>query len=244
MGIFNKWKNMKKNVFLFFPIIIWILIYLYSLSLEPFKDISKIDDARVSYYDKFENRQEASNKYFKIYNDQLTNKFRIQNYSFWIIILFSSILLFIKFLTSNNYIRTPKKWIVILFIGFIATIITSLSFIFALFLEYNRLKYPPWADSLGISILGIFPLFIFWILISFFYYLLISRNYNNENYRLFDSKYSFKIIWLFLLVPPIIISIFISIYSFIIEDFLFIIPFELWGMFFTYILLWKKLTKK
>lgn len=99
----------------------------------------------------------ASEKFYELRDEYLSNKFRFQDYGFTFLILgVASLLLFRK----GKSVSAPSSKAKIALVGFGAALLTTSGYVGGLFLEYYRGSYPWWADSMGIPLMGV-PFFAF-----------------------------------------------------------------------------------
>lgn len=93
---------------------------------------------------------EASKKFYELRESQLTNKYRIQDYS--LMTFFVGVtLLGLVYLGGTRALSLDSKKKII-FLGIFSALITSGASFGSLMLDFNRGEFPWWADSLGIPI--------------------------------------------------------------------------------------------
>jgi hypothetical protein len=99
----------------------------------------------------------ASERFYELRDEYLSNKYRFQDYGFTFLILGVASLFFFRRGTSINAPSSNEK---ISLLGFGAALLTTIGYIGGLFLEFYRGSYPWWADSMGIPLMGV-PFFAF-----------------------------------------------------------------------------------
>lgn len=101
----------------------------------------------------------ASEKFYALRDQYLSNKYRLQDYGFTFLILGVALLLLFR---EGKPVTAPSSNAKIALVGFGAALLTTIGYIGDLFLEFYRGSYPWWADSMGIAIMGVpFLAFIF-----------------------------------------------------------------------------------
>lgn len=137
----------------FIIIVIGLVIFGYSLTLKPYTN----EDEYNSKYLKIsgENRSEL---FYDLREEYLTIKYPLADYGLTTVII-GLILLFIRFKGWSEIKTLPSKnWISS--IGFAAVLTTILCYVGDLFNEYSRGSSPHWADSLGIPLMSVLPMFL------------------------------------------------------------------------------------
>lgn len=192
----------------------------YAYTLDPFQNMALFE----SEYAKLNNGQ--TQEYFKLRNELLTPKYSLENYGVTLII-FSFIILVVKFKGFKN-LSSPKTTIRMVFIAILLPFATIFSLYFDLMLSMYRNELPHWADSLGIPMMALYPLFIFqsiWVLIHLCF---LKANYSRKNLFLAFSKKSN--LWLKILI---IFSLFYLIINFLLGLYWFLIPSLMWIYFYS-----------
>ncbi len=140
-----------------------ILLIAFSSMLAPYKDASLVHAAQTMNYKDFPSPHAASQKYWAIRDSQLTPKYLLEDYGF--LLLQVALMLIIarwifKIRTAHDllYLRTPSRYFMVVLTGIAASVILYGTFTLSLFLDLSRDLYPPWGDSISISLMGIFAL--------------------------------------------------------------------------------------
>jgi hypothetical protein len=97
-------------------------------------------------------------EYGQMRNEMLTLKFRLQDYGGTLIALAVGVFLISREGWRN--LKSPHSRAAMLAVAFTAPIFTAGGCIFDLFLMVDRQEVPHWADSMGISLIGVFVLFV------------------------------------------------------------------------------------
>ena len=209
-------------------IVIGLSLFVVSLTYNRYTNEDEFQDKLIVLYDVEEDRSE---QYYNLREEYLTSKFVLENYSITSIIL-GSILLYTS-LIGINEIKTPKIKLEIVFLGFLASVITSIGDVGDLLLESYRGSSPPWADSLGIPLMSVpvfFIISIVWVMIN-----LIGMKENfKTNVRIFPMKCKHLNIWYSILA---IITILLLLYVIILGFFWLVLPGFLWLYFYISLLL-------
>ena len=94
--------------------------------------------------------QEASKQFHALRDGQLTNKYKVQDYSLTVFSIGLALLFFFMFggMSATSF-RSKKK---IIFLGIFSALITSFASYSSFMLDFNRGEFPWWVDSLGIPI--------------------------------------------------------------------------------------------
>lgn len=101
----------------------------------------------------------ASERFYELRDQYLSNKYRFQDYGFTFLILGVASLLFFR---KGKPVTAPSSNAKIAIVGFGAASLTTGGYVGDLFLEFFRGSYPWWADSIGIPLTGVpFLAFIF-----------------------------------------------------------------------------------
>ena len=211
--------------------IIGILVFLFGLSLTI-----------VSFsYDRYSDESAFNKKYMEIdYDDEkfyelreeyLTSKDDYFDYGITFVICgLGTILLSV---IGIKKIRTPSKRWIIVFVGLLAAITTTIASVVDLFMEVFRGSCPHWADSIGIPLLRVpFILIIFLIWVGF-NSIGLMKPFNTS--VLISTIKIAKVNRWYLIIA--ILSLLITIWSVVSGFFAFIIPGLLWAYFYISILL-------
>lgn len=127
-------------------LIIGIAIGLYSITLPRYYNEKEFNEKYMS----LNGVENASEKFFKLRDDYLTPKFKLEDYALTLCIV-GIIALFIGFYHSKiSKVPTKSK---IFFISILAAILTVVGYVGDLFLEVFRESAPLWADSIGIPLM-------------------------------------------------------------------------------------------
>jgi len=115
--------------------------------------------------------KDASKKFHELRDSQLTNKYKIQDYSLTAFSI-GLVLLGVIFLGGRQATAfSSKKKIV--FLGIISALMTSSASCSLLLLDFNRGEFPWWADSLSIPVITQeIPFFLFlmiWVFVHFLF---------------------------------------------------------------------------
>jgi hypothetical protein len=140
--------------------LIGIIILIYSFTLDPYSD------TKIFYAKYLEMNHGQSDDFYRLREDMITPKYRLQDIGITLIIISIVTLLLMKKYNSN--ILTPSNKSTLTIIAFILPIITITGYIFDLFQGMNRDEFPRWADSIGIPMIGLpfqFILLMFWSLL-------------------------------------------------------------------------------
>jgi len=222
--------------------IIGILILAWSSTFEPYKDSSEISMAMQNYPQGNTNTQAASEKYLATRHSQLTPKYSLEDYGLTLIVL-ALIVLFITWIYSIRSfsdlrnIGTPNNIWIIVIIGIAASILTPLSTGASLILGSWRNEYPPWADSLGIPLMGLPIMFVVFLLFVTLFSFLGNLNFTGGQniYFVFRKGMQPKSWYWAMFGIPMFLSILVTITSIYAGDILLIIPSFLWFMFFLFL---------
>lgn len=209
-------------------IVIGLSLFVVSLTYNRYTNEDEFQDKLIILYDVEEDRSE---QYYKLREEYLTSKFVLENYSITSIIL-GSILLYAS-LIGINEIKTPKIKLEIVFLGLLASVITSIGDVGDLLLESYRGSSPPWADSLGIPLMSVpvfFIISIVWVMINL---IGIKENFKT-NVRIFPMKCKHLNIWYSILA---IITILLLLYVIILGFFWLVLPGFLWLYFYISLIL-------
>jgi hypothetical protein len=178
-----------------------------------------------------------SEKFYKLRDEYLTPKYKLENYGITSIIIGFAILT-ISFIGLNKF-KTPNKKIWIVIIGIIAALLTNLADVGDLYLEMHRGSYPHWADSLGIPLMAV-PSFIVislvWVSINL---VGIIGNFKT-GVTIFPIRLENTNKWYLVIL---FLTIILTVLSVISGDFWMVFPGILWTYFYLSIILGKSVAK-
>lgn len=127
--------------------VIGVGVLAYSLSLDPYTD----ENVFRSKYMNMSSDQ--SEEYFKLRDEMLTPKFRLQDTAITLISFSALLLVFLKL--GKGKIKSPKSKSFIILLAWLLPFLTALGYIFDLIQGMVREEFPHWADSLGIPLMGV-----------------------------------------------------------------------------------------
>ncbi|WP_051089028.1 hypothetical protein [Teredinibacter turnerae] len=138
-------------------IIISLLSIAYSFSISAYTNEEEYREKYMALDWQALGSRNASNKFYELRDEYLSNKYKFQDYGFTLLILgCASLILFGNGLTVN----APTSNFKVALVGFGAALLTVSGYVGDLFLEFFRGSYPWWADSMGIPLMGV-PVFSF-----------------------------------------------------------------------------------
>ena len=156
----EKMKKINKIV-----LVIGILSFLYSLTLEPFKNYDIFQNKTMEIGESVMETKNKYTEYDKLRNSHLTIKYEMFDYSM-IMIITSLFVGFISFAKKANVSKLKK-----MLLGFLSFLSLILSFYIDLFIYVSRDGAPYWGDLIGIPMYYIGEITIY-ILIYFAFNLL------------------------------------------------------------------------
>jgi hypothetical protein len=128
-------------------LLIGVAIVGYAYSLAPYTD----EAAFLEQYTAL--AQGQSTEYWELRNKMLTPKFQFEDYGGTLIAIgIGGLLVSLK---GWRKLKSPTSRTMLLGIGFAAALLTAGAYVFDLFQAYGRGEFPPWADSMGIPLLGV-----------------------------------------------------------------------------------------
>lgn len=214
-------------------------LLLWSAAFAPYKEIKIMQNAALEYPADIMDSDKASNKYRVTRKSQLTWKFRIQDYgltSLVVSVLAASAIYFRKAQGHASLLKitTPKKRKRIIELGVAAAVLTLIAQVALLFLDFSRDEFPPWADSLGIPLMGMPFLLAFLLLIVGLFSAMGVARYAGDQLVInaFQREGRPTILWVVVFAPPMIFSLASVVYTVAVGDFLSVIPCMVWSMFF------------
>ncbi len=122
----------------------------YSVQLPIFKSEDEYQSKYMEIRPEL-SRDEAFRQFQTLRDSQLTNKFKIQDYSATAI-AFGAILLILT-LIGPTRLKSPKSKWTLAAIGIGASILTSAASLLSLFIDFVRGEFPWWADTIAIALL-------------------------------------------------------------------------------------------
>jgi len=137
--------------------IIGILLFLFGLSLTIVSfSCDRYSDERAfnEKYMEIDSDENASEQFFELRNEYLSSKDDYFDYGITFVIC--ALIILLLSVVASRGIRTPNKRWIIVSIGLLAAITTTMSYVIDLFIQMSRGSYPHWADSLGIPLSGAF----------------------------------------------------------------------------------------
>jgi hypothetical protein len=138
---------MKLNSILYKTITLLMLIgsglVIVSLFMEPF------------YYS-FEIDLYNSTHYYESRSDALTPKYNLQDYGITLMCIAAVLLLY----RLINGFKAPSSWIGFVLIAIAAPTLLTVAGVFSLIQDMERREFSPWADSIGIPLMGMPVIFV------------------------------------------------------------------------------------
>lgn len=133
-------------------IILSVLSITYSFAISAYTNKDEYHEKYMTLDWQELGSRSASERFYELRKEYLSNKYRVQDYGFTFLILgVSSLLLFRK----GKSITAPSSNAKIALVGFGAAVLTICGYVGDLFLEFYRGSYPWWADSMGIPLMGV-----------------------------------------------------------------------------------------
>ncbi|MBX7149657.1 hypothetical protein K1X76_11340 [bacterium] len=216
----------------------------FTFQMEPYKDLEAFNKIYLGSDNPSE--QEALQKnYHQLRESLLTPKYKLQDYALSILILSVMLFIFLKIYSikssadfRNIIIPSPTK---IVLLGFMAAIGLVLSFLFGLILTVLRKEVPIWADSIGIPLMALPPMCLFFILVLILYSVMGWIEYKKTPlFPVFLKSTRPHWVWIIIFGLPLVLSMAFLILSLIMGAFYFLAPTILWVLFFTFWLSAKK----
>lgn len=125
-------------------ILIGVALVAYSLTLSPYENEQLFNKGSMSLYGQ-------SEEYWELRDEMLTPKFSMQDYG-GTLILAGAVIILLAF--PHRKPVSPSKAAVI-GLALTAPFLSSVAFVFDLVQGQVRGEFPPWADSLGIPLMGV-----------------------------------------------------------------------------------------
>jgi len=148
-------------------LLIGILIFLYSLFLDPFTN------NEVFYQEYMKLSVGESEKFYKLRESMLTPKYYLQDIGITISLICVILLIFLK--KGEGYIKSPKNKFFFIILALLLPFFTVGGFVFDILQGMYRNEFPHWADSLAIPMMGVPIQFIFLLLWSSLHLLFLKN---------------------------------------------------------------------
>ena len=224
-------------------VILGICVFGWSTQFEPYKDIAALHEAMMAYPAGIEASGEASRRYWAIREELLTPKFLLQDIGLSAFIcaaiLYATIRIYrVKRWADFLHIAPPQKYRWVVVIGVCAAFAFTFASAAALFIDFSRQMFPPWADSMGIPLMGLPALLLVGLLFVSLFSLWARRSYQKRNsiIQTFYREYRPSLGWCCVLGLPSAAFLFILFTTTGEADFVFIIPMMLFAVFFVFLL--------
>jgi hypothetical protein len=133
-------------------IILSLLSIVYSFTISAYTNEDEYHQKYLALDWQKLGSQNASNRFYKLREEYLSNKYKFQDYGFTFLILG---LAFFNITRKGKSTSSPSSKTKIALVGFGAALLTTGGYVGDLFLEFYRGSYPWWADSLGIPLMGV-----------------------------------------------------------------------------------------
>lgn len=209
-------------------IIIGVAVFVYSLCLEPYKDIEEYNEL----YHELSDKSNRSDMFYTLRETHLTSKYRLEDYSLTVVILG----LFLSYLFPKRiFLKRGKYYIA--GIGLLSILMTCIWYIGDLFLDMDRGEFPHWADSLHIPLMVVPTIMITLLLFCLIHFLLgIVRLSTNSLGRNILSKGID--VWLIIVL---ILALTLTVVSIVQGDFLLVLSALVWVYFFKMLLVSRRM---
>lgn len=224
-------------------VILGICAFGWSTQLEPFKDINALHEAMLAQPAGIETSREASQRYWATREELLTSKFLLQDVGLSAFIcaaiLYAALRIYrIKHWSDFLHVATPRKYKSVVAIGVCAAFAFPFASTAALFIDFDRRMFPPWADSMGIPLMGVPAVLIMGLFLITLFSLWARRGYQTGTsiIRTFDRKSRPSLGWCFALGIPLTVFLIMLLSTIKEADFIFIIPLLLFSVFFLFLL--------
>jgi len=134
--------------------VIGLVIFGYSLFLEPY---TNEDEFNTKYMEI--TGDDRSEQFFELRNEYLTIKYPLADYG--LTITFIGLIAIFVFYKGWSEFKTVTSKGLIIGLGILATLTTTILYVADLFNEMARDSAPHWADSIGIPLMSVPPMLIF-----------------------------------------------------------------------------------
>jgi hypothetical protein len=135
----------------------------FSISLEPF---AHNPDGSYPFHSVAEGDSPA---YYAARSQALTPKYRLQDYGATILVLG-----IVAALLSWRPVKAPRSRLGFIGLAVIAPTLTATGFVFDLVQGQWRWEFPPWADSLGIPLMGVPVMLVLGLVWAFAHFILLA----------------------------------------------------------------------
>lgn len=136
-------------------LLVGVAVLGYAYSIAPYKDEALFTERYMAMSDG------QSNEYWKLRDEMLTPKFRLQDYGGILVALSIGILLVSR--KGWHHLKSPKSRATLFGFGFAAPFLTVGAYAFDLLQGFARGEFPHWADSMAIPLMGV-PVFLLLLL--------------------------------------------------------------------------------
>lgn len=133
--------------------VIGLVIFGYSLFLEPYTDEQEFNAKYMEI-----TGEDRSEQFFELRDEYLTIKYSLADYGLTITFI-GLIAIFVFYKGWSNFKTVNSKGLII-GLGILATLTTTIFYVADLFNEMARGSAPYWADSLGIPLMSVPPMLI------------------------------------------------------------------------------------
>lgn len=201
-------------------------------TLTPYHNPKVVEQAMLAWPDGTRTSDQASEDYWRVRDAQLTPKFKLEDYG---VLLVEGGLLFIAiWLLRSRGLRTISVRWKAGALGVVATGLTVFFYIISLLVDGTRGEYPPWADSIGIPLMGtpiLLLLLLFIVAISLW---LSRKHYNGRAYiaHAFTRQRRPALVWWMMFGGPLAFCLVEFITIVFTGDWAFFWPITLWTTFF------------
>ncbi|MEI7783242.1 MAG: hypothetical protein WCK08_02580 [Betaproteobacteria bacterium] len=175
----SKFGAMKLSAVLMFVGIVFIG---YAYSLAPYKDEALF----IELYMALSEGQSA--EYWKLRDEMLTPKFRLQDYGGTTIAIAAGV--FIVSRKGWRQLKSPPSRARLFGVAFFAPFLTVGAYIFDLFQGYARVEFPHWADSMSVPLVGVPVLLVVLLLWAGAQLALLGSSYQSAPLALAVSRRS------------------------------------------------------
>jgi len=127
-------------------LLIGVAILGYAWSIAPYKDEALFMERYMAL------SQGQSAEYWKLRDEMLTPKYKLQDYG-GTLVAAAVVTFFISWRGWRN-VKSPKSRATLIGLAFVVPFFTVGTFVFDLFLGFERGEFPHWADSMGIPLMG------------------------------------------------------------------------------------------